>query len=126
MHMPCSAALTLCSATERGRELSLPNCLLAARQHGAVLALCESDMHALLLCRRSPCCCAGVMDAVANGYLKNMYFGIASDAAATNLLEVSWACAGGTAVCPLSDPGSCCGRQLPQCAAAAASSHTRP
>jgi hypothetical protein len=32
---------------------------------------------------------AGVMDAVAKGYLKNMYFGIATDATATNLLEVS-------------------------------------
>lgn len=31
----------------------------------------------------------GVMDAVSKGYLKNMYFGIAQDAAATNLLEVS-------------------------------------
>lgn len=30
------------------------------------------------------------MDAVSKGYLKNMYFGIAQDAAATNLLEVSW------------------------------------
>lgn len=29
------------------------------------------------------------MDAVAKGYLKNMYFGIATDATATNLLEVS-------------------------------------
>jgi hypothetical protein len=29
------------------------------------------------------------MDAVSKGYLKNMYFGIAQDAAATNLLEVS-------------------------------------
>lgn len=30
----------------------------------------------------------GVMDAVQKGYLKNMYFGIAQDAEATNLLEV--------------------------------------
>jgi hypothetical protein len=29
------------------------------------------------------------MDAVSKGYLKNLYFGIAQDAAATNLLEVS-------------------------------------
>lgn len=33
-------------------------------------------------------CAAGVMDAVEKGYLKNMYFGIAQDAEATNLLEV--------------------------------------
>jgi hypothetical protein len=32
---------------------------------------------------------AGVMDAVAKGYLKNMYFGISQDAAGTQLLEVS-------------------------------------
>lgn len=31
---------------------------------------------------------AGVMHAVRQGYLKNMYFGIAQDAAATHLLEV--------------------------------------
>lgn len=31
----------------------------------------------------------GVMDAVQKGYLKNMYFGIAQDAEATNLLEVN-------------------------------------
>lgn len=37
-------------------------------------------------------CLAGVIDAVAKGYLKNMYFGIAQDAAATNLLEVSEGC----------------------------------
>jgi hypothetical protein len=29
------------------------------------------------------------MDAVAKGYLKNMYFGISQDAAGTQLLEVS-------------------------------------
>lgn len=32
--------------------------------------------------------CAGVMDSVSKGYLKNMYFGISQDAAGTNLLEV--------------------------------------
>ena len=39
------------------------------------------------------------MDAVAKGYLKNMYFGIAQDAAATNLLEVRGLGEGGSCLC---------------------------
>ncbi len=52
------------------------------------------------------------MDAVEKGYLKNMYFGIAQDADATNLLEVSvsaqlWYTAVGKAPCKVHSMHHC-------------------
>jgi hypothetical protein len=82
---------TGCCAVLQVHALRLPACLLPAivnashrRRHWQCHAAAE--WHALT----APCfwACAGVMDSVSKGYLKNMYFGISQDAAGTNLLEV--------------------------------------
>lgn len=67
-----------CCAGLNMHVLWLPALILGGQTCGA-----GADKHAL-----TALTCAGVMDSVSKGYLKNMYFGISQDAAGTKLLEV--------------------------------------